>query len=64
MKKICPQCGKEFICKHDSECFCMRYSINKDNLKILKEKFSDCLCENCLKQYADKDSSEHQSKNP
>ncbi|MBR1774481.1 MAG: cysteine-rich CWC family protein [Bacteroidales bacterium] len=52
MKKVCPQCGKEFECKHNADCFCMQYTISKEALAILKEKYSNCICEDCLKQYA------------
>ena len=51
MKKICPECGKEFECTHDIGCFCGNYTVSEENLKLLKEKYSDCLCEDCLKQY-------------
>ena len=52
MKKICPKCGKEFECKHDKTCFCTRYSLSKEALRELKEKYDNCLCEDCLRQYA------------
>jgi hypothetical protein len=49
MKKVCPKCGKEFECKHTKECFCMKYILTKQELHLLKEKYDDCLCEECLK---------------
>ena len=51
MKKTCPKCGREFVCKHDSTCFCMKYTISKDDLRTIKAKYLDCLCEECLKKY-------------
>lgn len=54
MKKICPNCGKEFECKHNKDCFCMQYIITKENLAKMREKFDNCLCENCLTLYTDK----------
>ncbi|MBQ4421321.1 MAG: cysteine-rich CWC family protein [Bacteroidales bacterium] len=52
MKKICPKCKEEFECKHNENCFCMKYSISEQNLNILKKEFDNCLCEDCLKEYA------------
>lgn len=54
MKKICPKCNKEFECKHSQECFCMKYSIPEEALNRLKKEFDNCLCEDCLKEYATK----------
>ncbi len=54
MKKICPKCKKEFECKHNKDCFCMKYPISEENLNILKKEFDNCLCEDCLKEYATK----------
>lgn len=52
-KKTCPNCGKVFECKHNKDCFCMHYTISKENLTKISEKFTDCLCEECLKNYAE-----------
>ncbi|MGP1514699.1 MAG: cysteine-rich CWC family protein [Bacteroidales bacterium] len=54
MKKICPECGKEFVCQHDVSCFCMQYSLCSDVLAFLKKKYDNCLCEECLRKYADR----------
>lgn len=56
MIKVCPECGKEFECKHDATCFCMKYKLSDKALRILKEKYSNCVCEDCLKNYASIDS--------
>lgn len=32
----------------------MKYPISEQNLNILKKKFDNCLCEDCLKEYATK----------
>lgn len=52
MKKTCPECHQEFECKHSSECFCMKYTLSTKALKTLKEKYDNCVCEDCLKKYA------------
>ena len=50
MTKKCPRCNKEFECKHSATCWCSKYSIS-DNVRLfLKDNFSDCLCEDCLKE--------------
>jgi hypothetical protein len=50
MTKNCPRCNKTFECQHSSTCWCSKYSIT-DNVRLyLKDNFSDCLCENCLKE--------------
>lgn len=48
--KSCEHCGDSFECSanQDSSCWCMKYDLNADNLRKLREKFSDCLCEKCL----------------
>ncbi|MBP3254480.1 MAG: cysteine-rich CWC family protein [Bacteroidales bacterium] len=54
MKKICPKCKKEFVCSHDASCFCMKYRLSNQTADYLKKTYDNCLCEECLKQYADK----------
>lgn len=54
MEKICPECGKTFECKHNADCFCTKYVLDKQTLDLLKEKYKDCICEDCLKKYSDK----------
>ncbi|MDO5760608.1 MAG: 5'/3'-nucleotidase SurE [Bacteroidota bacterium] len=54
MKKICPKCGKEFECRHNKDCFCMRYRVSKENLAEMKKQYNNCLCEDCLTFYAKK----------
>ncbi len=50
MKKKCPECGKEFICNHSTSCWCNSEKISAKTLKLLKEKYSDCLCKECLEK--------------
>ena len=56
--KECPRCGAQYFCNADSDqpCWCMNYTINPDNLKVLGEKYKGCLCPDCLKLYAQKKS--------
>jgi hypothetical protein len=54
MKKICPECGKEFECLHSKDCYCVKYKIKDKTMKLLKAKYNDCLCEDCLRKYAEK----------
>ncbi|MDR0790154.1 MAG: cysteine-rich CWC family protein [Bacteroidales bacterium] len=50
---ICPKCGKEFQCQHSKECFCNKYKLSEDTKKTLLKLYKDCLCEQCLKTYAE-----------
>jgi len=52
MIKTCPVCGKNFECTHDKNCWCVKISLNEATRKELEKRYSDCLCENCLKQIA------------
>jgi hypothetical protein len=49
--KACSKCGKSFECLHSTECWCMDYEISPENLKLIKETYSDCLCPKCLSTY-------------
>jgi hypothetical protein len=50
--KTCPKCGATFLCQGEDDCWCENYQIlQKDFLRITQE-FSDCLCPECLKEYA------------
>ena len=50
--KICPSCKKEFICLHNKNCWCMKYTISENNRAYLAMHYIDCLCENCLSKFA------------
>ena len=50
--KRCPKCGSEFECLHTAECWCMDYQISPQNLELIKQTFSDCLCPECLAGYS------------
>ena len=50
--KKCCKCGKPFECLHNADCWCMNYIISPENLKKIKETFSDCLCPACLSEFS------------
>ena len=52
IRKICPKCGKEFDCYHNSSCWCLKYKLSKENISFLKNTYDDCLCEDCLREYS------------
>jgi hypothetical protein len=54
MKK-CPKCGSRFSCEGDQDCWCEKVHIHKVQMIEIMERYSDCLCPDCLKQYAASD---------
>jgi hypothetical protein len=52
MTKTCPSCGKTFECTHDKNCWCVKISIDESTREVLKKRYSDCLCADCLAQIA------------
>lgn len=56
MKKVCPRCGIVFDCRHDEDicsCHCVSVELDDRMRNYLKEKYSDCLCHDCLKAISD-----------
>ncbi len=54
-KKVCESCGKEFSCGANvGECWCFAVEVKAETLTKLREDFDNCLCEDCLKNLADK----------
>jgi hypothetical protein len=51
--KKCPSCGKFFTCQGDDDCWCESYQIHKKDFLKLQEEYSDCICPDCLKKYAE-----------
>ena len=49
----CPRCGKEFVCRHDKTCFCNNYTLSENAKRDIQSKWSECLCEDCLRVYAE-----------
>lgn len=50
--KICPSCKSAFECLHNIDCWCMKYTISEQNRAYIAMHYTDCLCENCLKKFA------------
>jgi predicted secreted protein len=53
MIKKCPSCGNFFTCDGESDCWCENFQIHKKEFFIISEKYTDCICQECLKQYAE-----------
>ena len=51
--KKCPSCGSLFECKGTDDCWCESFQIHKKEYYRLMQKYNDCLCPECLKQYAE-----------
>jgi hypothetical protein len=52
--KSCPKCGSKFECSNHNiiNCGCMHIPLNSQTRKLISEKFDDCLCISCLKEYS------------
>lgn len=52
--KICERCNIEFVCNATdiTNCFCYDISLKENVRKEISEKYSNCLCEKCLKFYS------------
>jgi hypothetical protein len=44
----CSKCGAVFSCNPQGNCWCGNLQLSKEQLKTLKLKYKDCLCENCI----------------
>ena len=51
-EKRCAKCGLAFDCGGLFGCWCRDVKLDKAALAQLKEQYSDCLCPDCLKQFA------------
>ncbi|NCC71760.1 MAG: hypothetical protein EOM06_00045 [Sphingobacteriia bacterium] len=49
---ICPKCGRSFTCNPTGKCWCSGFTIPAENLRLLKTKYSSCLCPECLQEFA------------
>lgn len=53
----CESCGDEFICGATIKgCWCMNLKLPQEARAELKSKYNNCLCQDCLEKYADKES--------
>lgn len=44
----CSKCGSDFTCKPQGDCWCNNYELTTEQLTVLKENYTDCLCKECL----------------
>jgi len=54
-RKTCPSCGKTFKCDGDNDCWCEGRQIHRVQMIEIMERFSDCICPDCLKKYEAKE---------
>src|SRR5260221_5770223 len=52
VEKECRRCGAPFNCKQEAGCWCAAMRIDPVVLAELRTRFSDCLCEACLRKLA------------
>ena len=47
--KECAKCGIDFTCNDaGNSCWCNQYQLSEKQLKALREKYNNCLCEQCI----------------
>ena len=51
--KKCPSCGKFFTCHGERDCWCESFQIHQKDFLVITQKYNDCICPECLKQYAE-----------
>lgn len=47
----CPRCGSPFIDYLTDDCWCKKESVNSVARKILKERFGNCICPQCIREF-------------
>ena len=52
--KKCPSCGKFFTCQGEEDCWCEKVQIHKTSYLQITQSYSDCICQECLNEYAEK----------
>lgn len=57
VRKICGRCGQAFACQQHSVegCHCSLYNLRPELSKALAEKYTDCLCGECLAELTQND---------
>jgi hypothetical protein len=49
----CEACGKPFVCGASLKgCWCFQIKLSAEVKQQLRERYKDCLCSDCLKQFA------------
>jgi hypothetical protein len=49
--KSCPSCGNSFPCHSNDDCWCEKAKLHKKEMLVIMEKYTDCLCPDCLKKF-------------
>lgn len=49
--KTCPVCGASFQCMGEEDCWCESYQILQKDFLRIAQRYDDCLCPACLKEY-------------
>ncbi len=52
VEKKCLRCGEPFSCQQEAGCWCATMRLDPATLAELRTRFSDCLCEDCLRRLA------------
>ena len=52
MKKICQRCNTEFECRNNciKKCECFNVMLTLNDLVYIAQRYSNCLCKDCLLQ--------------
>jgi hypothetical protein len=52
--KTCPKCGSKFECNNYNifKCACLQVPLTPEARQHIAENYDDCLCMNCLREYA------------
>ncbi|SJZ34101.1 cysteine-rich CWC family protein [Sediminibacterium ginsengisoli] len=55
-QKICPRCKQSFECKVGdvAHCHCSTVQLTMEERAFTEERYTDCLCNNCLKDIKNK----------
>ena len=51
-EKRCSKCGVAFDCGGLLGCWCRDLKLDRAQLDVLKQRYVDCLCPDCLGQFA------------
>ena len=55
-QSACPACGEQFACGASLRgCWCAEIELSEAARGALRERYTGCLCRECLQRYADDD---------
>ena len=52
VQKNCSRCGESFSCMQENGCWCASLRLESAILAELRARYTDCLCEDCLRKLA------------